>query len=57
MHTDGSDLGCRLRLSPNAGKPDNAFGGDAEIAASANENLLEPPNIVDSPKGLAPGWE
>ena len=57
MHTDGSDLGFRLRLSPNAGKPGNAFGCDAEIAASANENLLEPPNIVNGTKGLAPGWE
>ena len=57
MHTDGGDLGCRLRLSPNAREPGNAFGCDAEIAARANENLLEPPNIVDSTKRLAPGWE
>ena len=57
MHADGGDLSAAgSASSPNAGKPGNAFGWNAEIAASANQNLLEPPNIVNSAKGLAPRW-
>src|SRR3977135_905013 len=54
MHTDGSDLsrGLRLRFCPCSGKTLHAFTRNPEIAASADQHFLQPPNIIHRPQSL-----